>query len=135
MSDTASAQNYRVPKHAIERFRERVHGMGLGFMTWTQSRAEFASCLASADAKDLATGMRKRTHYIPLGCCIAVANKGAIVTVLPRVTCPICGDTHYGEASLSRHVFRHHFHGCAGSCADTPAATTAHTATETALGR
>lgn len=110
--------SFRIPRHAVERFRQRVmRGRGL---SWEQARYEFSQCLASASKKDLKAGMRRRTHYISLGCCAAVANEGAIVTVLPRVQCPLCDKTVFGERSLSRHFFLHHFAGVPPGSANQP---------------
>lgn len=98
--------NLKVSRHAVTRFRERIRDAG----DYKTSRRDLVGCLSGAKPKHLQNAHRKRTAYIPLGCCTLVCEHGTVVTVLERknVDCPICGERVELREELIEHMATRH---------------------------
>jgi hypothetical protein len=68
----------RLTKHAIQRYRERIRDCGSD----DEAEKELRACMVAAKPKHIKP--HKRTSIVPLGCCMLVCERGAIVTVLAR---------------------------------------------------
>lgn len=77
-----------ITAHAVERYRERIGPMpaNLG-----EAKRELLACLCAGKPRHLRKLLRKKkTVYVPTGCCLMVAHKGIVVTVLPRPQEGLC---------------------------------------------
>lgn len=110
-----------ITNHACKRFRERVRET-------PEPRGEIRQCLMSANKSHMNRAMRKDSWHVPVGCCVLVFNKGAVVTVLPMApelipmkkpksatttpakptTCHFCGAELPNGAAYRKHVQSEH---------------------------
>lgn len=95
----------KVTRHAVTRFRERIRDAG----GYDATRKELVHCLQAMTLKHSKEAHRKKSAHIPLGCCVLVCERGAIVTVVPRksIKCALCAEI-MDQCELADHMLEKH---------------------------